>query len=129
VKPLLLVTMLLLATGADSAPVAAAIPGAPLPAASTTSSDPVEVWVDLAEPAATSGFERQRRRQAEQQRVAELVRRLGGEVTVRLRHARHALLVRIAPDKIGDLRRIPGVLRVRPARTLHPPELMRSAAP
>ena len=120
-KPLLVAAALLLgaAAGALAAPPASpkAVVGA------------VELWVDLGEPAAASGAERRQRRQAEQDRVGERIRELGGEVTVRLRHARHALLVRIAPEKVADLRRIPGVVRVRPAHTLHPPGLTRSPAP
>jgi uncharacterized GH25 family protein len=86
----------------------------------------VELWVHLVEPATAPGAERRQWRQAEQARVAEQVRALGGEVVVRLQHARHALLVRIAPARAADLGRIRGVTRVRPALTLHPPELMRA---
>jgi hypothetical protein len=120
-KTLLVAAALLLAAGSS----ATGAPGKGV----DVEGRPVEVWVDLAETTATNGPERRQRREAEQDRVGERVRELGGEVTVRLRHARHALLVRIASDKVADLRRIPGVVRVRPTHTLHPPGLMRAPAP
>jgi hypothetical protein len=92
------------------------------PVADTPSPDGrVERWVDLAEPAGDADRGRPQRRRAEQDRVAAAVRDLGGEVTTRIEHARNALLVRIAPDRIAELRLVPGVVRVRPVGTLHPP--------
>lgn len=88
----------------------------------------VEVWLDLSEPVpATAGNEAEARRRAErvdrQQRavVAEL-QRLGATELARVRHARNAIAVRVGADRLDALRAIPGVRRVRPVRTLHPPK-------
>lgn len=91
---------------------------------------PIEVWIDLGEPlpaGAPNASEADRRRarvSAQQDRVADLVRELGGVELARVRHARNAILVRIAPDQVAALRALPGVVRVRSTRTLHPPKPM-----
>jgi hypothetical protein len=90
----------------------------------------VEVWVDLSEPvAAISGnpeeaAQRRQRVERQQAAVAAELQRLGAVELARLRHTRNAIAVRIAPDRLDAVRGIPGVLRVRPAHELHPPELL-----
>lgn len=92
--------------------------------------DPIEVWVDLSEPvASTSGNPEeaaQRRQRVERQQTAAAaeLQRLGAVELARVRHTGNAIAVRIAPDRLDAVRRIPGVLRVRPAHELHPPELL-----
>jgi hypothetical protein len=90
----------------------------------------VEVWVDLSEPLpaasddpAQAAVSRQRV-DRQQQEVADELHRLGAVELTRTRHARNAIAVRIAPDRLDAVRRIEGVLRVRPTRSLHPPELL-----
>ena len=90
----------------------------------------VEVWVDLSEPVpaasddpANAGVHRQRV-DRQQQQVAHELRQLGAVELARARHTRNAIAVRIAPERLDALRSIPGVLRVRPAQNLHPPELL-----
>lgn len=90
----------------------------------------VEVWIDLSEPLpaasddpAEAALSRQRVDQ-QQQRVSNELHRLGAVELARARHARNAIAVRIAPERLDAARRIEGVLRVRPTRTLHPPELL-----
>jgi hypothetical protein len=100
--------------------------------AAAPASDPwLEAWVDLAEPAVdrVPGSTRQERVAIQQDRVAAQVRALGGVEIARVRHARNALAVRIDRDALPELKRIPGVLRVRPTRTLHPPGLTPKSAP
>lgn len=88
----------------------------------------VEVWLDLSEPVpAGAGSEAEARRQAErvarqQRAVAAEVQRLGATELARVRHARNAIAVRIDADQLDALRAIPGVLRVRPVQTRHPPK-------
>lgn len=90
----------------------------------------VEVWVDLSEPlAATAGnpeeaAQRRQRVQRQQAAAAAELQRLGAVELARVRHTGNAIAVRIAPDRLDAVRRIPGVLRVRPAHELHPPELL-----
>jgi hypothetical protein len=99
--------------------------------AAPTSEPWLEAWVDLAEPAVdrVQGSTRQERVGVQQDRVAAQVRALGGVEIARVRHARNALAVRIDRDRLPELKRIPGVLRVRPTETLHPPGLTPKAAP
>ena len=90
----------------------------------------VEVWVDLSEPVpaadddpANAGVRRQRV-DRQQQEVANELQRLGAVELARVRHARNAIAVRIAPDRLDAVRHIKGVLQVRLTHYLHPPELL-----
>lgn len=97
-------------------------------AAADTLADTVEVWLDLSEPVpatAPDDAEARRRAQrvaAQQRAVAAELQRLGATELARVRHARNAIAVRVAADQLEALRALPGVLRVRPVRTLHPPQ-------
>jgi hypothetical protein len=88
----------------------------------------IEVWVDLSErppaPAATaSSAAGQRERVARQQdRVAEALARLGAVELARVGKTGNAIAVRIDRARLDEVRAIPGVKRIRPARTLHPPQ-------
>lgn len=85
-----------------------------------------EYWVDLTEPLpANAKDEAQRARVAAQQaQVAERMRAMGIELTGRVQHARNALAARMTREQAEAVRRLPGVRRVRDARTLHPPKAM-----
>jgi hypothetical protein len=88
----------------------------------------VEVWIDLSEPIAAGALDRaaaqQRGRHValQQDRVGERLRELGIAEVARVRHVRNAILVRATPAQWDQLRAIPGVVRVVPATTLHPPK-------
>lgn len=88
----------------------------------------VEVWLDLSEQVpATAADESEARRRADrvarqQRAVAAELQRLGATELARVRHARNAIAVRVDADRLDALRAIPGVRRVRPVRTLHPPK-------
>jgi hypothetical protein len=87
----------------------------------------VDVWVDLTErspgpDAATSAAARQRDRVAsQQQRVGEALSRMGGIELARIHATGNSIAVRIDRSRLDEVRAIPGVKRVRPARRLHPP--------
>jgi hypothetical protein len=89
-----------------------------------------ETWIDLSEPVAADAVDaaaaaRQAHRVASQQdRFGEQLRKLGIVEVARVRHARNAILVRATPAQLDLLRAIPGVVRVRPVDTLHPPKPM-----
>ena len=106
-----------MALGASATGAAQTLAGAPT----------VDVWIDLSEPVvvdAVSAEEARRRTErigAQQRRVAQALRALGAEELARLRHVRNAIAVRIAASRTAELRAIPGVVRVRPARGLHEP--------
>jgi hypothetical protein len=92
----------------------------------------VEVWVDLSEqvPAANddranAGVQRQRV-DRQQQEVANELQRLGAVELARARHARNAIAIRIAPERLDAVRHIKGVVRVRATHELHPPKLLPS---
>jgi hypothetical protein len=108
------------------------LPGAP--AAGAQSGRAVDVWLDLSEPvpaeADTSpqAAAQRQRVDRQQEEVALAVRRLGASELARVRHARNAIAVRIADDRLDALRRIDGVRRVRPTESLHPPELLRQGS-
>ena len=88
----------------------------------------IDVWVELSErpPAPTgtaSAAARQRERIEEQQeRVSEALSRLGAIELARIRSSRNAIAVRIEQARLDEVRAIDGVKRVRPARSLHPPQ-------
>ncbi len=87
-----------------------------------------EVWIDLSEPvaagAADSAGAQQRGRQIalQQDRVGDRLRELGIAEVARVRHVRNAILVLATAAQRDQLRAIPGVVRVVPAHTLHPPK-------
>lgn len=87
----------------------------------------IEVWVELSESppapaAAASTAARQRERVARQQeRVAEALARLGAVELARVSKTGNAIAVRIDRARLDEVRAVPGVKRVRPARQLHPP--------
>jgi hypothetical protein len=91
---------------------------------------PRDVWIDLSEPVAAGAHdaaEAKRRRlrvSAQQDRIAQRLRELGVPELGRTAHTRNAILVRIAPQQTQAVLDIPGVRRLRPARTLHPPKPM-----
>ena len=86
-----------------------------------------EVWLELSEPVAAAGADRpaapgQRRRVvAQQQRIGARLHELGIAELGRVQHARNAILVRVTPRQAEQASAIEGVLRLRPAHTLHPP--------
>jgi hypothetical protein len=89
-----------------------------------------EVWIELSEPVAAGAEDaaqaRQRRLRvaAQQERVAQRLRELGVTELGRIVHSRNAILVRVAPQQTESVLAIPGVQRLRPAQTLHPPKPM-----
>lgn len=88
----------------------------------------VDVWIELTErppSAATpaSAAARQRDRLGSQQdRVAAALSRLGALELGRIRVNGNAIAVRIDRSRLDEVRAIDGVKRVRPARSLHPPQ-------
>jgi hypothetical protein len=104
--------------------------GAALDAAAQSDAAAAEVWIDLSEPVpagARDAAEAQRRRlrvSAQQERVAQRLRELGVPELARVVHSRNAILARVAPQQVRSVLAIPGVRRLRPARTLHPPKPM-----
>jgi hypothetical protein len=89
-----------------------------------------EVWIDLSEPVpagasdASQARQRRLRVSAQQERVAQRLRELGVTELGRTMHTRNAILARIAPEQTQAVLDIPGVRRLRPSRTLHPPKPM-----
>jgi hypothetical protein len=87
----------------------------------------LEVWVDLSEPvpaSAPDAAEAKRRAQGvarQQHQVLQALKDLGATELGRARHARNAIAVRIAAERLDAVRALPGVLRVRAAEDLHPP--------
>lgn len=101
---------------------------------------PVELWLDLSEPVPAAARRNpadadakrradvQRQRvQWQQQAVGEALRELGVTELARVSRVRNAIAVRARRDQVPMLRRIPGVVRLRPATTLHPPQPQSSA--
>lgn len=88
----------------------------------------VEVWVELSEPPpaaqdrGSASADRRAKIAAQQDAVADSLRGLGAVELARVRHTGNAIAVRIDADRLEDVRSIPGVKRVRPARQLHPPK-------
>jgi hypothetical protein len=108
--------------------VAAALMGGAAMGSFASGLSTVEVWIDLSEgpptPAATaSSAARQHERVANQQdRVGEALLRLGAVELARVRNTGNAIAVRIEKSRLDEARSIPGVKRIRPARSLHPPK-------
>jgi hypothetical protein len=86
--------------------------------------DAVQVWVDLSEPVASGDRQQAARVAAQQQQVSDALRALGAVELARVRHGRNAIAVRIERSKLADAAALPGVRRVRPTVTLHPPKTM-----
>jgi hypothetical protein len=90
----------------------------------------IEVWIDLSEPVSATAVDptvaQQRQRQVamQQNSIGERLRELGIAEVARVRHARNAILVCGTPVQLDLLRGLPGVVRVRPVDTLHPPKPM-----
>lgn len=91
-------------------------------------SDTVDVWIELTEapPSAAmpaSAATRQRDRlNSQQQRVADALSRLGAVELGRIRVNGNAIAVRIDRTRLDEVRTIKGVVRVRPAHSMHPPQ-------
>lgn len=102
--------------------------GIAMPAVAQGDAAPAEVWIDLSEPVpadARDAAQAQRRRlrvAAQQERVAQRLRELGIAELARIVHSRNAILARVTPAQTQSVLDIPGVRRLRPARTLHPPK-------
>jgi hypothetical protein len=102
--------------------------GAAVGAAARGDSVAAEVWIDLSEPVpagapdAAEARQRRLRVSAQQERVAQRLRELGVTELGRVVHTRNAILARIAPQQTQAVLDIPGVRRLRPSRTLHPPK-------
>lgn len=90
--------------------------------------DRIDIWVELSErpptaAVAASAAARQRERIARQQdRAGEALSRLGAIELARVRSSGNAIAVRIERARLDEVRAIEGVTRVRPARSLHPPQ-------
>lgn len=97
------------------------------PAGSSTPAT-IDVWVDLSEPpprpgsSASAAQARRARVAAQQEAVADALRGLGAVELARVRSTQSSIAVRIDAARLDEVKAIPGVKRVRPARTLHPPE-------
>lgn len=104
--------------------------GAPL-SAPASGGQTVDVWVELDdEPmpapgaAVSAAAARRDRVQAQQDAIAARLASLGAVELARVQHVGNAIAVRVDVDRLAELRALPGVKRVRPARTLHPPKPM-----
>jgi glutamate/tyrosine decarboxylase-like PLP-dependent enzyme len=86
--------------------------------------DAVQVWVDLTEPVADGDRRQAARVAAQQQQVSDALRALGAVELARVRQAHNAIAVRLPRGRLADAAALPGVRRVRPAVTLHPPKTM-----
>ena len=90
----------------------------------------VEVWLELDEPVPSreqDPAEAARRRAqvaAQQARVRAALAQLGATEIARVRNLRNDIAVRFDASRVSELESIPGVKRVRPARSLHPPKPM-----
>lgn len=90
----------------------------------------VEVWLDLSEPppglqtGTPTSLDRIARLRAQQDSVAAQLPALGAVELARVQRVGNAIAVRVDAERISDLQALPGVKRVRPARTLHPPKPM-----
>jgi hypothetical protein len=100
-------------------------------AAAQSEAAPAEVWIDLSEPVpagARDAAEARRRSlcvSEQQDRVAQRLRELGITELARVVHSRNAILVRLTAQQNDSVLAIPGVRRLRPAHSLHPPKPMR----
>lgn len=89
----------------------------------------VEVWVELSEPVpagaanAAEGRLRGERVAAQQRGIGASLAAMGVPETGRLAQARNAIAVRATPAQVAAIAALPGVVRVRGTRSLHPPEV------
>ena len=103
---------------------------APASAAWSCGPSTIEVWVELSEPVPRPGMSasaaqaRAARVTAQQEAVAEALRVIGATELARVHATRNAIAIRVDGARLDDVKSIPGVKRVRPARTLHPPKSM-----
>jgi hypothetical protein len=87
-----------------------------------------EVWIELSEPVPAGAEDAAQARQqrlrvaAQQERVAQRLRELGITELGRIVHSRNAMLVRVTPQQAEAVLAIPGVQRLRPVQSLHPPK-------
>lgn len=104
--------------------------GVVIDAAAQSDAAPAQVWIDLSEPVpagAKDAAEAERRKlrvSAQQDVVAQRLRALGVAELGRIVHSRNAILARVPADKRPCVLAIPGVVRLRPTQTLHPPKPM-----
>jgi hypothetical protein len=95
----------------------------------------IEMWIVLSEPVASEALdatEKKRQMQHLEAQQEETIRRLqtlGIDVIVRVRHVRNALLARLTPAQADTVRKLPGVLGVHPAQSMHPPVIDDHQAP
>ena len=88
-----------------------------------------EVWVELSEPApagaanAAEARLRGERVAAQQRSIGASLAAMGVPETGRLAQVRNAIAVRATPAQVAAIAALPGVVRVRGARSLHPPEV------
>lgn len=98
----------------------------PMPPA-TGAGRPQDWWVELSLPPPADVPADQRQAQVVQVReqqnaVARQVFALGGQVLGRVSQGRNALAVRIRPERLDELGRLPGVTAVRPVRQTQRPQ-------
>jgi hypothetical protein len=104
--------------------------GATTDAAAQSDVAAADVWIDLSEPVpagARDAAEARRRRlrvSEQQDRVAQRLHELGITELARVVHSRNAILVRLTAQQSDSVLAIPGVRRLRPAHSLHPPKPM-----
>ncbi|MFT3955359.1 MAG: hypothetical protein QM722_13505 [Piscinibacter sp.] len=90
----------------------------------------IDVWLDLDPPAtvrqasAPASAARIALVRAQQDGIAARLPALGAVELARVQQVGNAMAVRIDADRIDELKALPGVKRVRPVRTLHPPRPM-----
>lgn len=108
----------------------AAVGAATRAVAQHDASDAVDVWIELSEPVpagARDDAQAQQRRlrvAQQQERVAQRLHELGITEKARLVHSRNAILARLTSQQKETVLAVPGVRRLRPAHSLHPPKPM-----
>lgn len=99
-------------------------------AAAARAGQTIDVWLDLDEPAtglqASSPQTHARAAlvRAQQDGIAARLPALGAVELARVQQVANTMAVRIEVDRLPELKALPGVKRVRPVRTLHPPTPM-----
>lgn len=90
----------------------------------------IDVWLDLSEPppglqaSAPVAADRIRLVRAQQDDIAARLPAIGAVELARIQQVGNTMAVRIDADRLPELQALPGVKRVRPVRTLHPPRPM-----
>lgn len=90
----------------------------------------IEVWLELDAPppglqaSAPAAAARVARVRTQQDEIAAQLPALGAVELARVQRVGNAMAVRIDADRVAQLQALPGVKRVRPVRTLHPPRPM-----